>query len=136
MLFRSRHAPTLNQNLTRGMIKGNRLLIQSPTPLLPLLRSSGGRASLPLPDVGKWFPSAVHCRQRVSKEPHLNRGCEVAMILDHNIPTIETIGWLHQGQDLHVSQQCHLPYNIKPFTDKVLCDIAPLDVSHVLLGQK
>ena len=46
-----------------------------------------------------------------------------------------TIGWLHQGQDLRVSQQCRLPYSIKPFTDEVLCDIAPLDVSDVLLGQ-
>jgi hypothetical protein len=46
-----------------------------------------------------------------------------------------TIGWLHQGWDLHVSRQCRLPYNIKPFTDEVLCDIAPLDVSDVLLGQ-
>ena len=46
-----------------------------------------------------------------------------------------TIGWLHQGRDLHVSQQCHLPYSLKPFTDEVLCDIAPIDVSDVLLGQ-
>jgi hypothetical protein len=37
--------------------------------------------------------------------------------------------------DLRVSRQCHLPYNIKPFTDEVLCDVAPLDVSDVLLGQ-
>jgi len=34
-----------------------------------------------------------------------------------------------------VSQQCRLPYNIKPFTDEVLCDIAPLEVCDVLLGQ-
>jgi hypothetical protein len=45
------------------------------------------------------------------------------------------IGWLHQGWDLRVSQQCCLPYNINPLTDEVLCDIAPLDVSDVLLGQ-
>jgi len=45
------------------------------------------------------------------------------------------VGWLHQGRDLRVSQQCCLPYNIKPFTDEVLCDIAPLEVCDVLLGQ-
>jgi hypothetical protein len=50
-------------------------------------------------------------------------------------PQPYTIKWLHQGRDLHVSQQCRLPYSIKPFTDEVLCDIAPLDVSDVLLGQ-
>ena len=50
-------------------------------------------------------------------------------------PLSYTIGCLHQGQDLRVSQQCCLPYSIKPFTDEVLCDIAPLDVCDVLLGQ-
>ena len=50
-------------------------------------------------------------------------------------PQPYTIGWLHQGRDLRVSQQCRLPYNIKPFTDEVLCDIAPLEVCDVLLGQ-
>jgi hypothetical protein len=46
-----------------------------------------------------------------------------------------TIGWLHQGRDLYVSQQCHFPYDIKPFKDEVLCDISPLEVCDVLLGQ-
>ena len=46
-----------------------------------------------------------------------------------------TIGWLHQGRDLCISQQCRLPSNIKSFTDEVLCEISPLDVSDVLLGQ-
>eukprot|EP00253_Pinus_taeda_P023283 PITA_23283 len=41
-------------------------------------------------------------------------------------PQPYTIGWLHQGRDIRVSQQCCLPYNIKPFMDEVLCDIAPL----------
>ena len=44
-------------------------------------------------------------------------------------------GWLYQGRDLCVSQQCCLPYNIKPFTDEVLCDIVPLEVYDVFLGQ-
>jgi hypothetical protein len=46
-----------------------------------------------------------------------------------------TIGWLRQGRDLCVGQQCRLLYSIKPFKDEVLCDIAPLEVCDVLLGQ-
>jgi hypothetical protein len=46
-----------------------------------------------------------------------------------------TIGWLRQERDLCVNQQCHLPYDIKPFKDEVLCDISPLEVCDVLLGQ-
>jgi hypothetical protein len=50
-------------------------------------------------------------------------------------PQPYTIGWLRQGRDLRVSQQCRLPYDIKPFKDEVLCDISPLEVCDVLLGQ-
>jgi hypothetical protein len=46
-----------------------------------------------------------------------------------------TIGWLRQGRDLYVSQQCHIPYNIKPLKDEVLCNIYPLEVCDVILGQ-
>ena len=50
-------------------------------------------------------------------------------------PQPYTISWLHQGRDLCVSQQWHLPYGIKPFKNEVLCDISPLEVCDVLLGQ-
>jgi hypothetical protein len=50
-------------------------------------------------------------------------------------PQPYTIGWLRQGRDLRVSQQCRLPYDIKPFKDDVLSDISPLEVCDVLLGQ-
>jgi hypothetical protein len=50
-------------------------------------------------------------------------------------PQPYTIGWLCQGSDLHVSQQCQLSYDIKPFKDEVLCDVPPLKVCDVLLGQ-
>jgi hypothetical protein len=50
-------------------------------------------------------------------------------------PQPYNIGWLRQGRDLHVNQQCRLSYNIQPFKDEVLCDVAPLDVCDVLLGQ-
>jgi hypothetical protein len=48
-------------------------------------------------------------------------------------PQPYTIEWLHQGRDLHVSQQWKFPYDIKPFKDEVLCDIPPLEVCDVLL---
>jgi hypothetical protein len=50
-------------------------------------------------------------------------------------PQPYTIGWLRQGSNLHVSQECRLSYDIKPFKDEVLCDVSPLEVCNVLLGQ-
>jgi len=50
-------------------------------------------------------------------------------------PKSYTIDWLRQGRDLCFNQQFHLPYDIKPFKDEVLCDIAPLEFCDVLLGQ-
>ena len=46
-----------------------------------------------------------------------------------------TIGWLHQVIYLRVSQQCHLTYNLKPFTDEASFDVTPLEFCDVLLGQ-
>jgi hypothetical protein len=50
-------------------------------------------------------------------------------------PQTYTIGWLRQGSDLRVSQQFQLSYDIKPFKDEVLCDVSPLEVCDVILGQ-
>jgi hypothetical protein len=50
-------------------------------------------------------------------------------------PQPYSIGWLCQGSNLCVSQQCRLSYNINPFKEEVLCDVAPLKVCHVILGQ-
>jgi hypothetical protein len=50
-------------------------------------------------------------------------------------PQLYNIGWLHQGRDLRVSQQCRLSYGIQPFKDEVLCDVSPLYFCDVLLGQ-
>jgi hypothetical protein len=47
-------------------------------------------------------------------------------------PQPYTIGWIHQGSDLHVSQQIRISYAIKPFKDEVLCDVSPLKVFDVL----
>jgi hypothetical protein len=50
-------------------------------------------------------------------------------------PQPYTIGWLHQGSDLCINQQCRLSYDIKPFKEEVLCDVSPLKVCNVILGQ-
>ena len=46
-----------------------------------------------------------------------------------------SISWLSQGIGIPITQQFLLPYGIKPFKDEVLCDVAPLEVCDVLLGQ-
>jgi hypothetical protein len=46
-----------------------------------------------------------------------------------------TIRWLRQGRHICIIQQCHLPYDIKPFKNEVLCDISPIEVCDVLLSQ-
>jgi hypothetical protein len=50
-------------------------------------------------------------------------------------PQPYNIGWLRQGQDLHVSQQFRFSYDIHPFKDELFCDVSPLDVCDFLLGQ-
>lgn len=50
-------------------------------------------------------------------------------------PQPYSMGWVNEGQDIQINQQCRLPYSIKPFKDEVICDVAPLDVCDVLLGQ-
>jgi hypothetical protein len=50
-------------------------------------------------------------------------------------PQPYTIGWLFQGQDICVSQQCRLSYGINSLKDEVVCDISPLEVHDVILGQ-
>jgi hypothetical protein len=50
-------------------------------------------------------------------------------------PQPYTIGWLRQGSNLRINQQCQLSYDIKPFKDEVLCDVSPLKVCNVLLVQ-
>jgi hypothetical protein len=50
-------------------------------------------------------------------------------------PQPYTIGWFFQGSDLRVSQQCRFSYDIKPFKEKLLCDVSPLEFCDVILDQ-
>jgi hypothetical protein len=44
-------------------------------------------------------------------------------------------GWLCQGRELRVNQQCRFSYIIHLFKDELLCDVSLLYVYDVLLGQ-
>jgi hypothetical protein len=79
---------------------------------LHFIIDSGSQKNLILAQVFKWLA--------LSTMPH---------------PKPYTIGWLRQGSDLCVSQQCRMSYDIKPFKAEVLCDIDPLEVCNVLLVQ-
>jgi hypothetical protein len=50
-------------------------------------------------------------------------------------PQPYTIGWLCQGSNICIIQQCHLSFDVDPFKDEVLCDVSPLKFCNVLLGQ-
>jgi hypothetical protein len=80
--------------------------------LLHFIIDNGSQKNLISTEVVKWL--------KLSTTPH---------------PQPYNIGWLSQGWDLRVSQQCRLPYAINPFKDEVLCDVTPLEVFDVLLGQ-
>lgn len=46
-----------------------------------------------------------------------------------------SMGWVSQGRDIQVYQQCRISNSVKPFQDEVICDVTPLDVCDFLLEQ-
>ena len=40
-----------------------------------------------------------------------------------------------KGHNFLVNEQCKVEFHIGGYKDKVLCDIIPMDVSHILLGK-
>ena len=45
------------------------------------------------------------------------------------------VSWLHNGHQILVSEQCVVYFQIGPYKDKILCDVIPMDVCHILLGR-
>ena len=50
-------------------------------------------------------------------------------------PQPYNIGWMKDGHELRITQQCRLTYFVNPFEDEVLCEIAPLSVANSLFGK-
>lgn len=50
-------------------------------------------------------------------------------------PTPYKVSWLQKGHQLLVDEQCEVEFHIGKYKDKVICDIMPMDVCHILLGR-
>eukprot|EP00253_Pinus_taeda_P010015 PITA_10015 len=50
--------------------------------------------------------------------------------------TTYKVSWLQKGHQLLVEEQCEVEFQIGRYEDKVICDIMPMDVCHILLGRR
>lgn len=50
-------------------------------------------------------------------------------------PTPYRVSWLQKGHRFLVNEQSEVEFQIGKYKDKVLCDIMPMDVCHILLGR-
>jgi hypothetical protein len=52
---------------------------------------------------------------------------------NHLIPY--KVSWLQKGHWVNVTKQCLVEFKIGGYNDKILCDVIPMDVCHLLLGR-
>eukprot|EP00253_Pinus_taeda_P004597 PITA_04597 len=50
-------------------------------------------------------------------------------------PTPYRVSWLQKGHQLLVDEQSQVEFQIGRYKDKIICDIMPMDVFHILLGR-
>ena len=43
--------------------------------------------------------------------------------------------WLQKGHQVTITKQCLVEFKIGGYNDKILCDVIPMDVFHLLLGR-
>jgi hypothetical protein len=54
-------------------------------------------------------------------------------MIDH--PSPYKISWLQKGHQVTITKQCLVEFKIGGYNDKILCDVIPMDVCHLLLGR-
>jgi hypothetical protein len=52
---------------------------------------------------------------------------------DH--PSPYKVSWLQKGHQVNFTKQCLVEFKIGGYNDKILCDVIPMDVCHLLLGR-
>ena len=50
-------------------------------------------------------------------------------------PNPYRVSWLQKGHQFLVDEECEVEFQIGRYKDKVVCDIMPMDVCHILLGR-
>jgi hypothetical protein len=50
-------------------------------------------------------------------------------------PSPYKVSWLQKGHQVNVTKQCLAEFKIGGYNDKILCDVIPMDVFHLLLGR-
>lgn len=50
-------------------------------------------------------------------------------------PNLYRVSWLQKGHQLLVNEQSEVEFQIGRYKDKIICDIMPMDVCHILLGR-
>ena len=50
-------------------------------------------------------------------------------------PTPYKVSWIQKGHQVLVNELCQVKFHIGTYNDRVLCDVMPMDVCHVLLGR-
>eukprot|EP00253_Pinus_taeda_P029431 PITA_29431 len=50
-------------------------------------------------------------------------------------PTPYKVSWLQKGRQLLVDEQCEVEFQLGKYKDKIVCDVMPMDVCHILLGR-
>jgi hypothetical protein len=50
-------------------------------------------------------------------------------------PMSYSLRWLNENGEIQVTKQVCVPFSIKTYHAEVLCDVAPMSASHLLLGR-
>jgi hypothetical protein len=50
-------------------------------------------------------------------------------------PSPYRVSWLQKGHQVNVAKQCLVEFKIGGYNDKILSDVIPMDVCHLLLGR-
>lgn len=49
-------------------------------------------------------------------------------------PTPYKVSWLQKRHQLLVNEQCEVEFQLGKYKDKIVCDVMPMDVCHILVG--